>query len=127
MEEIELDYMCVECARTVIMRVRREKMRLPRATCPDCGCFMYPVEKIPAPPPTKDVYEEFAACPCAHECHQLGIYAADCEQGRVMPKCFKAIHERLDIFDHYLIEPLMQKAREQTHRERRKAGKSHGS
>lgn len=45
-------------------------------------------------------------CPNAVECSGWDQYAADCEDGRVMPKCFVAIHQRIGILDLWARESL---------------------
>lgn len=45
-------------------------------------------------------------CPNAAECSGWDQYAADCEDGRVMPKCFVAIHRRIGLLDLWARESL---------------------
>jgi len=45
-------------------------------------------------------------CPNAAECSSWDQYAADCEEGRVMPKCFFAIHSRIGVLDLWAREAL---------------------
>jgi hypothetical protein len=76
-----------------------------RGRCPECGKFMVPRElKHNQNVPRQLLFEMFSACPNAHHCELFDQYDADCEEGRVLPKCIHVLHQRLEIAMHLLDE-----------------------
>lgn len=72
--------------------------------CERCGCFAVPCTLIePGKALGRQDYWMFSSCPNAYQCSLHDQYAADCERGRVMQKCFVALHEELGIANHYLM------------------------
>ena len=73
--------------------------------CDGCGCFGVPEQLLrPGEPLSRHDYWMFASCPNAYECSLHDQYRSDCEEGRVMQKCFVAVHAELDIANHRLAE-----------------------
>lgn len=73
--------------------------------CEACACFAIPEELLKfGEPLSRDVFWMFSSCPNAYECSLHDQYGADCEEGRVMQKCFVALHTGLDIANHALSE-----------------------
>jgi hypothetical protein len=74
-----------------------------RWRCAGCGCFAVPLEVAqPLQSLGRNAYWAFSGCPNAWECNLHDQYDGDCEEGRVMQKCFVALHAELGIANHFL-------------------------
>ena len=75
--------------------------------CPNCGRFMVPEELVkPGEPLDRQIFFMFAGCINAYECELFDQYGPSCEQGKVMTKCFHAIHEKQELHENALAECL---------------------
>lgn len=90
----------------------RGRMDAPRRLCPVCGCASYPeawhwwlladIGNDNRMDATQIAWENWSNCPNAQACEEAGHYAADCERGAVMPKCFASIHQAIRDVAHRL-------------------------
>jgi hypothetical protein len=70
-----------------------------RRLCTECGRFAIPEELVDKKEWTKNCFAMFAGCPLAYRCAAFGQYAADCEQGVVMQKCFLLVNIQLELIE----------------------------
>ena len=95
------DYKCIHC-RSMIKTTITLPHRFPterdpalHQRCPACGRFMVPDHLTWINRPLEPAaYYLYSRCVNAYQCSRHNQYDGDCEEGKVMPKCFFSLHAR---------------------------------
>lgn len=81
-----------------------------RHLCPECGAIMYP-DSLYGMHGTDEgrFLDLFSICPNASECAGYDLYAPDCENQHLKPRCLNMLLNRIDVLDDRLerVEKLL--------------------